>query len=202
MVDREVGDLDRAFAAADALLARCLEHGFAQLLPLAAIAVAAGKVHGEKDLAALKSIGDNLTALGAVGARTPAAYWLAWLAEALLSVGAAADALGALEHALGASATGLDHLYDAELHRLKAVALLALGKPDAEVDTEFERSLEIAREREHALFALKTACDYGELLAKRGDRPRAHELLAQALAQVEASEVPVVARANELRDWL
>lgn len=198
MIDREVGDLDRAFAAADALLTRCLEHGFAQLLPLAAIAVAAGKVHREKDLAALKSIADNLTALGAVGARTPAAYWLAWLAEALLSVGAAADALGALEHALGASATGLDHLYDAELHRLKAVALLALGKSDTEVDAEFEQSLEIAREREHALFALKTACDYAELLAKRGDRRRAHELLAQALAKVEPSEVPVVARANKL----
>lgn len=202
MLDREVGELDRAFAAADALLARCLEHGFAQLLPLAAIAVAAGKVHREKDLAALKSIGDNLTALGAVGARTPAAYWLAWLAEALLSVGAAADALGALEHALAASATGLDHLYDAELHRLKASALLALGKPDDEVHAELEQSLSIAREREHALFELKTSCDYAERLAQRGEHARALELLARALAKVDASEAPLVARARRLHNSL
>jgi hypothetical protein len=127
MLDRELGDLARAYAAADVLLARCQEYGFAQLLPLATLAVAAGKVHHEKDLAQLKVIGDSLTLLGAVGARTPAAYWLAWLAEALLSVGAAPDALSAIEHGLGASATGLDHFYDAELHRLKAQALAALG---------------------------------------------------------------------------
>jgi serine/threonine protein kinase len=202
MVDRELGDLERAFHAADALLARCLEHGFAQLLPLAAIAVAAAKVHRDKDLAALKSIGDNLTALGAVGARTPAAYWLAWLAEALLSVGAAADALGAVEHGLGASATGLDHLYDAELHRLKGCALHALGKADDESSAAFEQSLSIAREREHALFELKTSCDFGELLVKRNYRERARELVQQALLKVEASSAPVVTRAQKLRDSL
>jgi serine/threonine protein kinase len=200
MLDRELGDLERAFGASEALLARCLEHGFAQLLPLAAIAVAAGKVHREKDLAALKSIGDNLTALGAVGARTPAAYWLAWLAEALLSVGAAADALGAVEHGLGASATGLDHLYDAELHRLKALALLGLGKPNDEVTAAFEQSLAIAVEREHALFELKTATDFADFLAKHDDRPRAQELLKTALAKVAAGDAPLVERAKKLHD--
>lgn len=202
MLDREVGDLERAFGAAEGLLARCLEHGFAQLLPLAAIAVAAGKVHHEKDLASLKSIGDNLTALGAVGARTPAAYWLAWLAEALLSVGAAADALGAVQHGLGASATGLDHLYDAELHRLEALALLGLGKPNEEVSAAFEQSLAIAIEREQALFELKIAADFAEFLAKNDNRPRAHELLKAALAKVEACDAPIVERAQKLHEWL
>ena len=198
MLDRELGDLPRAFAAAGGLLALCQEHGFAQLLPLAAITVAAGKVHHEKDLASLKVIGDSLTLLGAVGARTPAAYWLAWLAEALLSVGAAADALGAIEHGLGASATGLDHFYDAELHRLKAQALGALGKPDAEVEAELEQSLALAVEREHALFELKTSIDLAELSAKHGGNARALALLKTALAKVEPCDAPIVQRAATL----
>jgi tetratricopeptide (TPR) repeat protein len=198
MLERELGDLERASAAAGPLLELCQEHGFAQLLPLAAITVAAGKVHHEKDLASLKAIGDSLTLLGAVGARTPAAYWLAWLAEALLSVGAAADALGAVEHGLGASATGLDHFYDAELHRLKALAFQALGKPDAEISAAFEQSLSIAREREHALFELKTAADFGDFMAKRGDLLDAQTLLKTALAKVDGF-APIVDRAMKLR---
>jgi serine/threonine protein kinase len=198
MLDRELGDLERAFGASEALLARCLEHGFAQLLPLAAIAVSAGKVHRDKDLAALKSIGDNLAALGAVGARTPAAYWLAWLAEALLSVGAAADALAAVEHGLAASASGLDHLYDAELHRLEALALLGLGKPNQEVSAAFERSLDIAREREHALFELKTASDFADFLVKHAGGARGRELVQAALAKVEGDGAPIVERAKKV----
>lgn len=202
MLDRELGDLSRAYAAADVLLARCQEHGFAQLLPLAAITVAAGKVHREKDLASLKVIGDSLTLLGAVGARTPAAYWLAWLGEALLSVGAAPDALGALEHGLGASASGLDHFYDSELHRLKAQALAGLGKPAAEVEAALEQSWAIAVEREHPLFELKTSLDLAEFFAKRGDPERARERLRTALAKLEPSDAPVVIRATELCDSL
>jgi len=201
MLDRELGDLDGAFLAAGELLALCQEYGFAQLLPLAHITVAAGKVHHEKDLSSLKVISDSLTLLGAVGARTPAAYWLAWLAEALLRVGAAPDALGAIEHGLGASATGLDHFYDAELQRLKALAFAALAKPDDEVAAAFEQSLALAREREHALFELKTAADFGEFLARRGDLLPARDLLSSALKKVDGY-APVVERAMRLREAL
>jgi hypothetical protein len=158
-------------------------------------------VHRDRDFSGLKIMGDNLTLLGAIGARTPAAYWLAWLSEALLSAGAAADALGAVEHALGASATGLDHLYDAELYRLQALALTALAKTDPEIVTAFERSLSIARERGHALFELKTALDFADFLDKRGDASRAHALLQTALDELEG-DAPIVQRAKEQRDRL
>lgn len=200
MLDRELGDLDRAFASADALLALCHEHGFAQLSPLAAIAVAAGAVRRNQDLAALKAIGDSLTLLGAVGARTPAAYWLAWLAEALLAVGAAADALGAVAQGLGASRTGLDHLYDAELHRVEALAHLALGQRDEAV-AAFEQSLAVARQREHALFELKAATDFAGHLAQSGQRERAKALLDDALGRV-TGDAPIVQRARDLQTSL
>ncbi|RYZ02018.1 MAG: hypothetical protein EOO73_33390 [Myxococcales bacterium] len=200
MLDRELGDLERAFASAEELAALCGEHGFAQLSPLASIAVAAGAVHRRGDLAALKTMGDSLTLLGAVGARTPAAYWLAWLAEALLAVGAAADALGAVAHGLGASRTGLDHLYDAELHRLEALAHLALDQP-AEALTAFEQSLTVARQREHALFELKTAADFASLLSETGQGARAKELLQGALGRV-TGDAPLVQRALGLQSAL
>jgi len=126
---------------------------------------------------------------------------LAWLADALLHVGAAPDALGAIEHGLGASATGLDHFYDAELHRLKALALLMLGKPDAEITAAFEQSLSVARESEHALFELKTATDFAEFIAKRGDLLRAQDMLKTALAKIDGF-APVVDRAMRVRDAL
>jgi hypothetical protein len=200
MLDRELGELDRAFATADTLWALCREHGFAQLLPLASIAVAAGKVHRERDLAALKSIVDSLTLLGAIGARTPAAYWLAWLAEALLAVGASADALSAVEQGLGASRAGLDHLYDAELHRLAALAHLAQGRPEQAV-AAFEESLTTAQGREHALFELKTAADFAELAAQRAGTERAKQLLETALGRCQ-DDVPLVRRAQQLRGAL
>jgi hypothetical protein len=159
-------------------------------------------VHEAADLSALKSISDNLTLLGAVGARTPAAYWLAWLAEALLHVGAAGDALGAIEHGLGASATGLDHFYDPELYRLKAGALSALSKPDAEVEAALEQSLRLARERQHVLFELKTATDLAERTAKRGDPQRGYELLKSVLDKLDHSEAPVARRGRSLLEAL
>ncbi len=203
MLDHELGADDRAFDTAQRLAACCQEHGFAQLLPLAAITVAAGKVRKHKDLEALKTIGDSLTGLGAVGARTPAAYWLSWLAEALLEVGAAADALGAIEHGFGASATGLDHFYDAELHRWKARALKALGRPEAEVVTELEAAQRVAAERRHTLFELKAAIDLAELAAEAERNQQARGLVSSALSKLDvAPEAPLFRRAQALLDRL
>ncbi len=197
MLDRELGEVERAFATADAFLALCARHNFAQLLPMASIVVAAGKVLRQQDLAALKSIGDDLALLGAVGARTPAAYWLAWLAEALLAVGAAKDALGVVAQGLSMSQTGLDHLYDVELHRLAALSHLQLGQ-HTEAMAAFERALALAEQREHALFELKVAADLADFALNHGGGARAKAALDGALGRVDG-DAPLVRRARDLR---
>jgi hypothetical protein len=57
-------------------------------------------------------------------------------------------------------------------------------------------------EREHPLFELKTSTDLAEFSAKRGNAPRALELLSTVLAKLEPSDAPIVTRATRLRDSL
>jgi hypothetical protein len=114
----------------------------------------------------------------------------------LLAVGAAGDALGATAHGLAASQSGLDHLYDAELHRVAGLAHSALGQR-GEAVLALERSLAVAKEREHVLFELKTAADFAELFAEDGNRGRAKELLEAPLGRIRG-DAPLVERARRL----
>ncbi|MEE9280078.1 MAG: adenylate cyclase, partial [Myxococcota bacterium] len=71
------------------------------------------------------------------------------------------------------------HFWDAELHRLRAQILLAKGDgAEEQAEALFRRSLEIARGQEAKSLELRTATSYARLLAKRGQRDQARDLLA------------------------
>ena len=67
----------------------------------------------------------------------------------------------------------------AELHRIRGELLAASGvRPADEVESCFRDALDIAREQQAKTFELRAATSLARLWASRGDRQRAHDLLA------------------------
>jgi predicted ATPase len=115
--------------------------------------------------------------------------WNSWsfpqgacMAGVLGKVGRAGEGLELLDQALHAAARGGAHWYDAELHRIRAdlrCAMDAAGWIEAEKD--LEKSIETARAQHARYFELRAATDLARLWVERGQRKKAHDLLAPIL---------------------
>jgi class 3 adenylate cyclase/tetratricopeptide (TPR) repeat protein len=100
-------------------------------------------------------------------------------ADAYLRAGRHDDARGSIDKAFTALVHGNDLALAAELHRKRAALLLAAGAGDrgaAEVD--LRRALEIARQQKAKSLELRAARDLAWLMAERGERPQAADLLS------------------------
>jgi class 3 adenylate cyclase/predicted ATPase len=131
-------------------------------------------------------------------------YWLAVLAEAFLDVGRGSEALATLTEALElASATG-QHWPRAELHRLRGHVLLRLDpKRTADAEAAFDNSIALAREQAAPMWELRAACDLARLWAERGERRKAHDLLARIYDWfTEGFDTPELEKAGALLDTL
>ena len=113
-----------------------------------------------------------------VGARMDDTYFLGLLADALVGAAQPAQALDALREALEAVPRGGRFFYDAELHRLRAEALRALGD-DEEAEAAARRALDVAREQGGRSLELRAAMTLGRLLRGTG-RPREAQALVAA----------------------
>jgi class 3 adenylate cyclase/predicted ATPase len=120
----------------------------------------------------------GLKAKQATGARLKVPYYLGLIA-ALSAESAPEHALALFAEALARVEQTGERWYEAELHRLKGEALLGSSNPrygDAEV--EFQRALEISRERGERFWELRTATSLARLWSDRGRREEAHDILA------------------------
>jgi tetratricopeptide (TPR) repeat protein len=153
-------------------------HGFplalGALKPARALAVA--RRSGE-DSVAEATEGIAIAAGTAVGTGqlvgVPAALWM--LAGIHQEQGREADALGAVEAALAASAQGRQSFYDAELLRLKGELLLSRDEAGAEIF--FHRALDVARSQEARSLELRAATEIARLWQRQGKRGEARDLL-------------------------
>jgi predicted ATPase len=172
----ELEELDRRTILAARLAD---EHGLAIYHPDARILAAWRTVHEEGDRRAaeeMRNFLDRRAAMGTVYAHT---YFLMLLAEAWLRLGRPDEAQAAIKEGLTrAEATG-EHLCTAELHRLRARACLALDARDAQVaEAALDAALAAARRQSSRVFELRAACDLARLWSDRGERRKAHDLLA------------------------
>ena len=101
------------------------------------------------------------------------------LAEANWRVGRYDHALGALGLGVARAEETGQHFWDAELHQRRAQILLDKGDAaEEQAEALYRRSLEVARGQEAKSLELRTARSYARLLAKRGQRDEARNLLA------------------------
>jgi predicted ATPase len=104
-------------------------------------------------------------------------YGLGLLSEALARSGDHDAALAAVMEALAAAAEIGERWWEAELHRLKGLRLLACGDVEA-AHAAFHDALRVAREQQAKSLELRASTSLARLWGEQGRRREAHELLA------------------------
>src|SRR5262249_10928073 len=107
---------------------------------------------------------------------------LGFLAELNMRAHKPALALDLLADALQRVEQTGEVWFEAELHRLTGLALLAQG-PDSQgpAETSFRRSLSVARGQGAALWELRAAIELARLWSDQGNQNEAHRLLTPVL---------------------
>jgi predicted ATPase len=122
-------------------------------------------------------IRQGLTAWRQRGATNYLPFGLALLADPLARCGERAAALAVAREGLEAAAATGEHVWDAELHRLHGVVLLAENKID-EAQASLEAALRVARGQQVRVYELRTATCLARLWGEQGRRTEACNLLA------------------------
>jgi predicted ATPase len=121
----------------------------------------------------------GLTTYESTGAMLVRPYWRALLAEVCGKRGQAEEGLSLLAEALALVETSGERWWEAEMHRLKGMLLLALS-PDHQVQAEacLHQALAVARHQQAKSLELRAAMSLSRLWQCQGKRQEAHALLA------------------------
>jgi predicted ATPase len=129
--------------------------------------------------AGIEQIHQGLIVYRAAGIETARPYLLALLAETHRILGEPEAGLTVLAEALTLMDTTGARWCEAELHRLKGELLLQQNSAhQAEAESSFHHSLEVARTQQAKSFELRTATSLARLWQQQGKRQEAHDLLA------------------------
>jgi class 3 adenylate cyclase/predicted negative regulator of RcsB-dependent stress response len=116
-------------------------------------------------------------ALAGPGAARLRPYGLVRLAEALTRLGRPDEALAAINEGFEDQERSGQHRWEAELHRLEAVALADLNRIE-ESRAAFDEALRVARVQQAKAYELRAATDLARLLGDQGRRAEGRDLLA------------------------
>jgi class 3 adenylate cyclase/tetratricopeptide (TPR) repeat protein len=100
------------------------------------------------------------------------------LCAALLLRNEPEAALELIDHGLSIVSHNSERLFEAELYRLKACALLMRGALDAEVESWFDRALRTARSQQARSLELRAATDLARFWMTQGKRAEARVVLS------------------------
>ncbi len=129
---------------------------------------------GAAGLAHLRGAIDALTA---TGARLRLPYYLSLLARASWQAGDLGAAMSAVEEAFEESLRNNERWWDGELHRLRGELLHAQGADLEDVESAFQRALEISRTQKAKSLELRAATSLANVWLARGGAADAHQLL-------------------------
>jgi class 3 adenylate cyclase/predicted ATPase len=168
---------------AEALVALSSDHGFQQWG--AAGTILAGWAQAEKgaeqagEETGIAQLRRGIGEYRALGTEAFVPYFFSLLAAAYLKDGQTAAGLDAVAEALAAAAATGQHVWDAELHRLKGELLLAQDPVNvSEGASAFRHAIEIARGQGARSWELRAATSLARLLRGQGRREAAREILA------------------------
>jgi predicted ATPase/class 3 adenylate cyclase len=155
------------------------EQGFPHWLATATIfhgwAVATG---GELE-AGIAEMHRGLAALQAAGGQLNVPYYLGLLAGAYTRAAQAPKALQLLAEALARVEETEECWYEAELHRLRAKALLGTGLTEAnEAEASFRQAIDVARVQGVKFWEIRASTNLARMWAAQGKRDQARDLLA------------------------
>jgi class 3 adenylate cyclase/predicted ATPase len=123
--------------------------------------------------------------------------------EVLLIYGRYEEALSRLDDAVGLMRELEQHYAEAEAHRLRAVALSAVGAIFWEVETLFIKALDVARRRHTKLWELRAATSYAQFLRDSGSGRDPRKVLEPVYVSfTEGFDAPDLAQARIVLDSL
>jgi class 3 adenylate cyclase/predicted ATPase len=137
------------------------------------------RFQGGDQEAGIAEIQAGLDAFRKTGAEINTAYLTSRLVEACLISGRIEEGLAGVDEAFRGVDGGLEHYYEAELHRLKGELLRRLPDPPiAQAEACFERAVTISRAQSAKSLELRAAMSLGNLWVDAGRRSEAASLLA------------------------
>jgi predicted ATPase len=174
---------DAAHEQAEALIALAAEQGFALFRAIGGVLRGATRtVPGQRE-EQVGQIRRDLAAMRETGSAVWEPYFLGLLADVYAQEGQVEAGLATLDEALATAQSTGQCMVEAELHRLRGSVLLRQpGAADAEVETCFQRALDVARRQEARSLELRAAMSLGRLWHQQGRRQEAHDQLASVYA--------------------
>jgi predicted ATPase len=172
-----------------------VQQGFAYRQAVALVLRGWAVSHQGKASDGLASLLRGVDACRQAGAELDRPYYLALLADMLLRQSKPDEAFAPLAEAIAQVRTSRSFFYEAELWRLRGVALLAMQQLSAE--ESLAEALELARRQHARSLQLRVAISLAEFWRSSGDPQRARQLLAKTHASfTEGFDCPdlVVAR--------
>jgi len=172
----------RETAPAQALAERALrlatEHAFGFWMAFATTVL--GEAVEPGDIAAgIAQMREGIAAWRATGAELFLPLHLTQLAEAYGKVGQADAGLAALDEALSIVERGGEHMWDADLYRVKGELMLMQGAAASAAEACFHQALEIARRQGAKSYELRAATSLSRLLHTQGKAAEARTLLSE-----------------------
>ncbi|MDF2974828.1 MAG: hypothetical protein K0R61_5278, partial [Microvirga sp.] len=176
-------------------------HGFH--VALSDILLGSTLVAEEHDESGLTKIRDGTAGSSATGAGLFQPWFLALLAAAHAHLGDPEAGLAALAEAETRLGQSGERWPEAEIHRLKGELTLSMEGADEGAERCFRRSIDVAREQQARSPELRAATSLARLWAERGERQKAHDLLAPAYEWfTEGFDTPDLKDAKALLDAL
>ncbi len=178
------GDLESADTYTDRLISHAESHSLGPYLAVAqgykgALAICRGDARS-----GVARLQNAMEALHATRYELLTTTFNIWLAQGLAATGQLADALARIDAAIALVEENGDLSQMPELLRVKGGLLPAIPQPRMdEAETCLAQSLELSRRQGARAWELRTACDLAKLMADRGERDRARELLQPVLAR-------------------
>ncbi len=180
-----LGDSEAVARGAAASLKLTEAHGFAHWHATATLLSGWAAAHHGDLAGGIATMRRGLEAKRATGSRLKLPYYQALLAELVARTGGTAAALALVDDALAQVMRTGERWFEAELHRHRAVLLLAAGGRRSEAELEFHDAMRVAQRQQASLFHLRAVNELARLWVERGERGRAADLLAPAMLRAQ-----------------
>jgi predicted ATPase len=170
-------EFDAAHRRAEDAIEIATEYGLSQWLAEAIVCRGFALVGLGQQAQGIAQLETGLAAWNGTGARVIDTQWLGFIAQAHVQAGQFDDALPALDRATATAAATGECYYQAELYRLRGIALAGIGE-HAKAASWFQRAIDTARSQQAKSLELRAATSFAQMWAVQGKRAEARNLLA------------------------
>jgi tetratricopeptide (TPR) repeat protein len=161
-----LGSLKRDAAEADRVASDLIElstrHLFAQWLAAGQVLRGWSRSVAGDTVQGTSSIEGGIAGWRVTGTTLSIPYLLALKAEALYLADRTSEALGTINEADAMAERREDRWWSAELHRLRAVFLAALGADEAQIEASFQEAIKVATEQKSVSLEKRAEATYAE----------------------------------------